>query len=459
MPELSEREIDRAAIVRWVRDQTIPARHGAELMGVTPRHFRRLYRAWEREGDEALAHGLRGKPSNHAKPPEFKAWAVEKAREPLFFDFGPTLLAEHLSAHPEAPAEVKAATLRLWMIEAGLWEAKGRKARHRKARPRRAAFGELIQWDSSEHAWFEDRLPGPWVLIKMHDDATNRLLMARFVARDNGSANRQIVIDYLRRWGRPVAFYTDKAGHFGQWTRPVSKVPLEEREAKRTLSIIRRGLKELNVELIQAHSPQAKGRIERDFRTDQDRLIKEMRLLGISTLQEANRYLAEIYIDYWNDHFAVQPTVARDVHRKLPKKADLEALFAETLSRTVYNDFTIRYNNRRWQIPKSQARGIRPGHKVTVEIRLDGSVHFRFNTRYLELEVVQILRPFGPRHTVAPKPQKPPVQKKGSRPKPIPPRPGPEHPWRRHDTLIANPYALARYRARRAAQQPAPSSP
>jgi hypothetical protein len=459
MPHLSEREIDRAAIMRWVRDKTITARHAAELIGVTPRHFRRLYRAWEREGDEALAHGLRGRPSNHAKPPAFKAWALEKAREPSFFDFGPTLLAEHLSAHPEVPEVVNASTLRLWMIKAGLWEAKDRKVRHRKARPRRAAFGELIQWDSSEHAWFEDRLPGPWVLIKMHDDATNRLLMARFVPRDNGSANRQMVIDYLRRRGRPVAFYTDKAGHFGQWTRPVSKVPLEEREAKRTMSIIRKALGELNVELIQAHSPQAKGRIERDFRTDQDRLIKEMRLRGLSTLEEGNRYLEEEYVDYWNDRFAVEPAVARDVHRKLPKKADLDALFAETQTRTVYNDFTIRYDNRRWQIPKSQARGIRPGHKVTVEIRLDGSVHFRFNKRYLELEVVQILRQPGPRNTTAPKTRKPQVEKKGPKHQPAPPKPGPDHPWRRHDKLIANPYALAKYRARRAAQQPAPSSP
>jgi hypothetical protein len=369
------------------------------------------------------------------------------------------MLAEQLSAHPEASGEVKASTLRRWMIQEGLWEAKGRKARHRKARPRRAAFGELIQWDSSDHAWFEERLPGRWILIQMHDDATNRLLMARFVARDDGWANRQIVIDYLRRWGRPVAFYTDKAGHFGQWTRPVSKIPLEEREAKRTESIIRRGLAELNIELIQAHSPQAKGRVERNFGTSQDRLIKLMRLEGISTLEDANRYLEDVYIDYWNERFAVEPAEARDAHRKLPKKAHLEALFAKTLTRSVYNDFTIRYKNRLWQIPKRQARGIRPGHKITVEIRLDGSVHFRFNTRYLDLEVIQILRPFGPSHTKAPKPDKPPAYKKGPRRPPIPPKPGPDHPWRKHDKLIANPRNLARYKAKQAASQPAPSSP
>ena len=459
MPTLSVEEIDRATVCRYVRKKTITAREGAELVGVTTRQFRRVYRAWEEEGDDALAHGLRGRPSNHAKAPEFKAWALEKAQEPLFSDFGPTLLAEHLSAHPEAMEEVKAVTLRLWMIEAGLWQARHRKARHRKARPRRAAFGELIQWDSSEHAWLEDRVPGRFVLIKLHDDATNRLLMARFVPVDDGAANRQIVIDYLRRWGRPIAFYTDKAGHFGQWTRPVSKVPLQEREAKRTESIIRRALGELNIQLIQAHSPQAKGRIERDFRTDQDRLVKEMRLRGISTLDEANRYLEDVYIDYWNERFAVAPAVAKDMHRKLPKKANLDALFSETLTRTVYNDFTIRYKKRRWQIPKSQARGIRPGHKVTVEIRLDGSVHFRFHTRYLEMEVVEVLRPSGPRNTASPKTRTPPVEKKDPRPQPMPPKPGPDHPWRKHNKLIANPRNLARYHATQAASQPAPSSP
>jgi hypothetical protein len=377
---------------------------------------------------------------------------LERARDPLFWDFGPTLLAEHLSA----TAAVKPSTLRLWMIREGMWSPKSRKARHRKARPRRAAFGELIQWDSSEHAWFEDRAPGRFVLIKMHDDATNRLLMARFVPRDNGSANRQIVIDYLRRWGRPVAFYTDKAGHFGQWTRPVAKVPLEERDTKRTASIIRRALAELNVALIQAHSPQAKGRVERNFGTSQDRLVKELRLLGISTLEEANRYLEDVYLDYWNDRFAVEPAKARNAHRRLPKKADLEALFADTVTRSVYNDFTIRYENQRWQIPKRQARRIRPGQKITVELRLDGSVHFRCNKRYLDLERVGFLRGSGPHRTKAPTPQ---PKKNGPKPQPTPPKPGPDHPWRKHNKLIANPYAIARYHATQAAQQPAHSSP
>lgn len=189
-------------------------------------------------------------------------------------------------------------TLRGWLIAEGLWQVRRRRRRHRKARLRRAGFGELIQWDSSEHACFEDRYPGRLVLIQMHDDATNQFLFARFVPRDTGAANRQAVIDCLRRWGRPVAFYTDKAGHFGRKTRPVSKLPLEEREAKRTGSIIGRGLCTLNVALILADSPQAKGHVERNFGTSQDRLVKELRVRGICTLEEANRFLDESYGPY-----------------------------------------------------------------------------------------------------------------------------------------------------------------
>lgn len=459
---LSERDLERAAVLRQVRDGVIAPWQGAQRLGLSVRHFRRLRRNWERDGDRAVIHGLRGQPSNRAKPAELRAWALKQAQEAVYHDFGPTLLAEHLSAHPDAPAPLKACTLRRWMIEAGLWSAKARRVRHRKARPRRAAFGELIQWDSSEHEWLEDRLPGRFVLIQMHDDATNRLLMARFVPRDTGAANRQILLDYLQRWGRPVAFYTDKAGHFGQWTRPRNRtIPLEERDPKRTTSIIRRTLQALDIDLIQAHSPQAKGRIERNFSTSQDRLIKELRVRAIATLEEANRFLEEVYLDYWNERFAVEPPQAHDAHRSLPKTAHLEALLAETTTRSVGNNFTIRYKNRRWQISKRQARGIRPRSKVTVELRLDGSVHFRFQTRYLQLEPVADHLGQHPHTTTTPspnaKPSKPSTPK--PKPKPSPPKPGPDHPWRKHGRLIANPRALARYHAAQAAQQPAPSEP
>jgi hypothetical protein len=417
-------------------------------VGLTPRHFRRLRRRWEAEGDRAVIHRLRGQRSNRALSVELKERVMKRAREPVFRDFGPTLLAEHLSRDLEI-GELSAPTLRGWMIETGLWKPKRRGARHRKARPRRAAVGELIQWDSSEHTWFEDRMAGRQVLIQMHDDATNRLMMARFVPRDNGTANRQIAIDYLRRWGRPLAFYTDKAGHFGQKTRAVSDIPLAERDPKLTESIIRTALAELNVELILAHSPQAKGRVERNFGTSQDRLVKELRVRGISTLTEANEYLEEVYIPFWNERFAVEPAEPRDVHRKLSKRVDLERLFAETLTRSIGNDFTIRHKNRRLQISKRQARGIRPGQKVTIELRLDGSTRYCWKNRYLDLDVVAKAEK---RRTAKSTPAK-------RKPKRSPPKPGPDHPWKKNGRLIANPGAIARYRRTTAASQPSLPAP
>lgn len=440
---MSQRDRDRLAVLRQVGDGLVSAAWGAELVRLSPRQFRRLRRRYEADGDGAVIHGLRDRRSNRAAPTAVRARVLDRVREPVFRDFGPTLLAEHLSRDPEI-GELNAHTLRGWMIEEGHWKPSRRGARHRKARPRRRAFGELIQWDSSEHAWFEDRAAGRQVLIQMHDDATNRLMMARFVARDNGPANRQIAIDYLRRWGRPLAFYTDKAGHFGRKTRPGprSDLPLEERDPMETTSVIRAALRELNVELILAHSPQAKGRVERNFGTSQDRLVKELRVLGISGFDEANRYLEEVYIPFWNGRFAVEPAEPRDVHRRLPKRFDLQSLFADALTRTIGHDFTITYKSRKLQIAKAQARGIRPGQKLTIELRLDGSTRYRWNNRYLDLEFVA---------KALPSQRKP----KTSNPaRPAPPPATPDHPWRQYGRLIANPRAIARYRRTSAAPQP-----
>lgn len=440
---MSQQDRDRLAVLRQVQDGLLSAARGAELVGLSSRQFRRLRRRYEAEGDGAVIHGLRGRRSNRSADADRRARVMVRAREPVFRDFGPTLLAEHLSRDAELGAQ-NPHTLRRWMIEEGCWKPRRRGARHRKARPRRAALGELIQWDSSEHAWLEDRTKGRQVLIQMHDDATNRLMMARFVPRDNGAANRQIAIDYLRRWGRPLAFYTDKASHFGRKTRPGPRadLPLQERDPVDTSSVIRAALGELNIELILAHSPQAKGRVERNFGTSQDRLVKELRVLGISTLDEANRYLEETYIPFWNERFAVEPAEPQNVHRRLPKRVDLESLFAKTLTRTIGHDFTITYKGRRLQIAKAQARGIRPGQKLTIELRLDDSIRYRWKNRYLDLEVVAKASP-GRR----PAPKAPVTRS-------APPPPGPDHPWRHHGKLIASPRAIARYHRTTAALQP-----
>lgn len=433
MLQMSQRDRDRLVVIRQVARKEITVVRGAELLGLCREHVGRIRDRYLVEGDGAVIHRARGRRANNAKPAEWRQQVLARAVEPLFHDFGPTLLAEHLSRDPEIGL-VDPYTLRRWMIEEGLWKAKRRGARHRKSRPRKAAVGELVQWDSSDHAWLEGRYPGRLTLVTMIDDASSRLQYARFVERDNGVVNREAVIAYLQRHGRPLSFYADQAGHFVQDTRSACKGPMEEREAKLTESIIRRGLEELNVELIRSRSPQGKGRVERDFGTAQDRLIKEMRIEGISTIEAANQFLEDFWIPFWNQRFTIEPLDPKDRHRPLPKRARPEVLFAETWTRVVANDFTIRSKNRRYQILKEESKRIRPGDKITVELRVDGSTHFRSKTRYLSPCLIEeynglpvhVSKPRRPR----PEPAASIAPNKGKKISSTPRRPAADHPWR-----------------------------
>jgi hypothetical protein len=304
--------------------------------------------------------------------------------------------------------------------------------------------------DTSIHPWLEDRSTEEIVLIAMIDDATSRLF-ARFVPRDTGAANRQMIIDYMERFGRMAALYADRASHFGNWRRTDerARVPLEEREAKLTDSLIRRGLETLGSDLIIALSPQAKGRVERLFGTLQDRLVKELRVAGVSSLEAANRFLEEVFVPFWNERFTVEPTNSIDAHQPVPTEMDLLALFAETDTRVIGLDFTFRYRNQRWQIEKHEACATMPKQRIVIEHRLDGSTHYRWRDHYL--------RPTA----VAPKQSAPPAEK----PKPVPPPPRPippDHPWRRFPVRIGRGVHLPPHPTPVAASAPAalrPDSP
>jgi hypothetical protein len=433
MLRMSQRDRDRLVVIRQVARKEITVARGTELLGLCREQVARIRDRYLVEGDRAVLHRARGRRANNAKPEAWRRRVLERCREPLFHDFRPTLRAEHLSRDPEI-GHVDPYTLRRWMIAEGLWIVKKRGVRHRKSRPRKAAVGELVQWDSSDHAWLENRYPRRLTLVTMIDDASSRLQYARFVEQDNGHVNREAVITYLEHHGRPMAFYADQAGHFIQDTRSADRGPMDQREAQLTESIIRRGLKELNVELIRSRSPQGKGRVERDFGTAQDRLIKEMRVEGISTIEEANQFLEDFWIPFWNRRFAVEPDDRKDRHRPLPKRARLEVLFAETCARVVSNDFTIRYRNRRYQILKEEAQRIRPRDKITVELRVDGSTHFRWKSCYLTPHLIeeykaQPIHVKGPRQPRANAPLAPP-KTNGKKPRSTSSRPAADHPWR-----------------------------
>jgi hypothetical protein len=423
---LSQKERDRLLYLRLVHAGQLSVSEGARRAGVQRRHFRRLLRRFEANGDQVVVHGLRGKASNRRLLGSMRDRALEKARQPLYHDFGPTLLSEHLARDPEI-GSVHPTTLRRWMIAEGLWKPATQGKRHRKRRERRAAFGELVLMDTSIHPWLEERFGQEIVLIALIDDATSRL-HARFFSRDTGAANRQMIIEYLQAHGRMGALYTDRASHFKANWRAKQRKEADEPEA---LTLIRRALDGLQIELILALSPQAKGRVERLFGTLQDRLVKELRVAGIATMEEANRFLGDVFLPFWEERFTVAPREPADAHRPLATDVDLLRLFAETDERVVREDFTFRYRNVYYQVEEREAEPRMPGSRITIEHRLDGSVRYRWQESYLEPTPL----PSKPERKQQQEEVPPPEIQSTAR-KPAPRPLSPDHPWRRYPIRV-----------------------
>jgi len=418
--KLSQADRDRLVLLHQVQQGQLSMSEGARRAGLGERHFRRVMRRFEAEGDGVVVHGLRGRHSNNALPEALRERALEKARDPLYHDFGPTLLSEHLAR--DGIGEVAPSTLRRWMIAADLWEPAPQGKRHRRRRERRAAFGELVLMDTSVHPWLEQRFGQEIVLIALIDDATSRL-RARFFPRDTGAANRQMIVEYLREHGRMGALYTDQASHFKVNWRAKERAENDEPEA---LTLIRRALDALEIELILALSPQAKGRVERLFKTLQDRLVKELRVAGITTMEGANRFLDEVFLPFWEERFTVGPREATAALRPLPEGVDLMRIFAETDERVIREDFTFRYANRHFQIEKGEAEPRMPGSRITIEHRLDGSTCYRWRESYLEPKPLPSERA---RQPVTKPAQAQPAE--APRPRPVH-KPAADHPWRRY---------------------------
>ena len=425
---MSQKDRDRLVVLRQVAQQDLTVSAGARRLRMSVRQMRRLLRRFEREGDGMVVHGLRGRPSNHHWARALREQALARAREPLYRDFGPTLLSEHLATTPGL-AHLPPATLRRWLIAEGLWEPAPRGARHRQRRERRAAVGELVLLDTSVHPWLERRSPEPLVLIALLDDATSRLC-CRFFPRDTGRANRQLLVDYLTQYGRMGAVYADRASHFQAHFQARRRHEQDQPEA---LTLIRRALTALDIELILALSPQAKGRVERLFGTLQDRLVKELRVRQIRSLGDANHFLETEFLAFWNTRFTVPPREATDAHRPLPPGVDLGQLFADTEARVIGNDFTFRFQRRVYQIEARDADGAMPQRPLLVEQRLDGTLRFRWRGRYLL--PTPLLAPPRP----APPPPRPipssPRPLYGAAGKPVPS----DHPWRRFPLRVGRP--------------------
>ena len=376
---LSTRDRDRLKVLHEVKQGHLTQRAAAEQLKVTDRWVRHLLGRVRQEGDRGVVHRLRGRasPRRLGDRRRGKILRLVKAK---YGDFGPTLAAEYL--REEDGIAISKETLRQVLIAAGLWRAKRRRAEEVHLwRPRRSCRGELVQWDTSEHDWLEGR--GPRLqLVAMIDDATS-VAYGRFVERDTTEENLRVLWGYLERWGRPVEFYTDKDSMFTV-NRPV---PVAADEAvPEELTQIGRALRELGIGWIAAHSPQAKGRIERFFGTAQDRLVKGMRRVKVCRLEQANTYLEEAYLPLWNRRFTVPAANPTDAHRRLRPEHDLAAILSQVEERVVTNDYTLRYQGKIYQIGREEIGAGMRGGRVRVERRLDGSLAVRFRDRYLGVQ-------------------------------------------------------------------------
>src|SRR6202162_1280022 len=303
---MSQRERDRLRVLQEVKQKHLTQEEAAQRLKVTDRHVRRMLIRIGERGDGGIVHQLRGRPSNRklAAPLEQKIVARIRHR---YADFGPTLAAEHLAKDGFL---VSRETLRKWMIQRALWRPRSKRIKAVHVwRERRACFGELVMQDSSPFRWLEDRGPA-CQLIALIDDATSRI-WARFTEHDTTEESLRTFGGWLRRYGRPLAHYTDKNSIFrtaGPGTLP------EQLRGEKARSQFGRALQELGIDWIAAQSPQAKGRIERLFETLQDRLVKEMRLAEINTLEAANHFLDRRFLPEWEQRFTVAPRHPRNAH-------------------------------------------------------------------------------------------------------------------------------------------------
>jgi transposase len=380
---MTQAERDRLVALKKAKKKLITQKQAAEEIGVTERQVRRLLRKLRRKGDRAVIHELRGRASNRKLPAKMEQQAMTVLSDPVYRGFGPTLAAEYL--HQRHQITVSKETVRQWMAKEGLWQTGRRRVVEvHQWRQRRSRWGELVQWDTSVHDWLEGR--GEQIyLISMIDDATSRLF-ARFVRHDSSAENMRMLWAYVERFGRPLAFYTDKAGMFQVAVKTKRQEQREGRDRpEMPPTQIARALRELGIVWIPAHSPQAKGRVERQFLTAQDRLVKGMRVAGVHTIEEANAYLEKEYLPWWNQTLTVEPADAADAHRPVGKESDLAAILSHVEQRQVTNDYTLRYRGKMFQIDRLDIRvGMRKA-MVRVEERLDGTIAVCFQDTYVRV--------------------------------------------------------------------------
>lgn len=408
---MSVGERRRLELFRRVGSGELTLVKASELLSLSYRQTKRAYGRYRSEGDAGVVHGLRGRSSNR-RVDEEKKLRVLKLYEEKYSDFGPTLASEYLAS--EDGEEVAVESLRQWLKSAGLWKARRKRSAHRKWRARREHLGEMVQLDGSHHDWFEGRRRQATLMVLI-DDATNRTY-ARFFEEETTAASFETFWRYVVRNGLPHAVYADKASIYRTTRDATVDESLADEPAATQFG---RAMQELGVELILAHSPQAKGRVERRNAVFQDRLVKALRLKNISELELANEFLEQDFLESLNEKFTVPPTKGGDLHRRVGRGVKLERVLSFQEVRVVQKDWTIRWRNRWFQLTEANQKLALVNRKVTVCEQLDGTVVVLFGKR--ELAWVELPeRPAKVRRVKAP------TKSSGGREKPPA-----DHPWRR----------------------------
>ena len=387
-PILSEKQQQKFETITAAIQNKITKGQAAKLLGISPRQVKRLKQNVRAYGKVAVVHKLKGRISNHHIPLLVKEEVVRTIKE-RYSDFKPGFATEKLQEYQQIG--ITSQTVRVWMTEEGLWKPRRHKKRetYREWRPRKEYFGEMEQFDGSYHYWFEKRYmdqEGNSIevcLLASIDDATGNITKAKFMENEGVLAVFTFWKEYVLNIGKPISTYLDKFSTY----KINHKSALDNNEL---LTQFQRAMQDLGILLIPAHSPQAKGRVERLFLTLQDRLVKEMRLAAINTPEEGNRFLEEVFIPKFNIKFAVIPTKEGDVHKPLSEidKKNLNRIFSVQSERKVNNDFTIQFKNKWYQLAELQPTTVRAKEIATVEEWIDGTIHINVREKYLNYIVL-----------------------------------------------------------------------
>lgn len=380
---MSKKELDRIPTLDKIIEEKLTQKQAATALCLSTRQIRRLVKRYEEDGATGIAHAARGREGNRAIPQAEKDRAIVIVTE-NYPDFGPTFALEKLQEHHGVTFGVD--TLRTEMTAAGLWKPRPRRGTTtHPPRQRRACYGELIQVDGSSYAWFEERGPTCNLLVFI-DDATSKLMDGMFVKEEGTYEYFAAMEHYLKVHGKPVALYVDRHSTFKVNRQATIEEELRDQQAQ---SQFERAMEEVGIEVIYAYSPQAKGRVERANGTLQDRLVKEMRLEGISSMEEGTKYFREVYIPEHNKKFAVTAKQKGDLHRPLHEKDNLEKTFTKQSNRIVSNDLQVRYQNRQYQITAQSTQGYRL-RKARVLVTEDAAGEVRMYYKERELRITQV---------------------------------------------------------------------